>query len=137
MEGKKPILTPLRIVFESAVLTALVRKVQAVPLLSSLVQKALDYLKFVLNSAYGAVDSLQKALAKSDAENSRLKQENSDLRQALAKSLAAQNASSSNSSRPPSSDSPYKDRAGARTRRRRGKATPGKAHRKGVAREAT
>ena len=135
MEGKKPILTPLRIVFESAVLTALVRKVQAVPLLSSLVQKALDYLKFVLNSAYGAVDSLQKALAKSDAENSRLKQENSDLRQALAKSLAAQNANSSNSSRPPSSDSPYKDRAGARTCRRRGKATPGKAHRKGAARK--
>ena len=135
MEGKKPILTPLRIVFASAVLTALVRKAQVVPILSSLVQKALEYLKFVLNSAYGAVDTLQKALAKSDAENSRLKQENRNLRQALAKSQAAQNANSSNSSRPPSSDSPYRKRAGGRSRRRGGSgAMPRKAHHEGKAR---
>ena len=100
-----------------------------IPGLSSMLEKALDPLKSALKRAYDAIDSLQATIRQKDREIERLNR-------ALNKATSRLNADSRNSSRPPSTDSPFKAPRGKKPSGDKTASTGAKSHHHGASRKA-
>ena len=121
-------MTPIKDVFAHAALTALKRYAMRIPGLSSMLEKALDPLKSALKRAYNAIDTLQATIRQKDREIERLNR-------ALNKATSRLNADSRNSSRPPSTDSPFNAPRGKKPSGDKPASTGAKSHHHGASRK--